>query len=39
MNEIKQLQKKCGTYATARMLMKRGYPIEIAVFLLARKPR
>ena len=36
MAELKQLQKQCGTHAIARMMAKQGYPLYMALHILAR---
>jgi len=33
--ELKALQRKCGTYAVARMLQKQNVPLNIARIVLA----
>jgi hypothetical protein len=33
---VKKLQTMCGTYATAKHLKAQGYPLELALIMLAR---
>jgi hypothetical protein len=37
MSKIKRMQAMCGTFATAKYLRGQGIPLELAVFILARK--
>lgn len=38
MKNIYRIQRMCGTFAAAKMLKNKGYDIDTAIAILAKKP-